>query len=208
MSTLAQLRQQAKVQYRDLSGVTVTDATWNDLLNEGYREMVAASPHWPFLESADASLVVLANTSSVTLPANGWRVLSVQNATDTVPMDELEPRRGAMDAYPDATTAGVPYRYRLFGNKLYVYPRPTVNTTLTVEYAGSPAQLSDGDSPVFPVQYHHAIKHYALEQALLADDEARAEQYGARWRRTLEQMRTDLLGARGDSYPTITDVGW
>lgn len=210
MSTLLQLRTDAATRYRDISAVTVTAATWTNYINEGYEVVIADSPFWPFLEVAPATISILAGANSAALPTNGWRVLSVYNDTDNLPMDELQGRRSGIDAFPDgATYTGVPTLYRLYGNTLQVFPWATVATTLTVEYAGVPVALADDGTPVFPRQYHAALLHYALEQALMADGDLKAAgAHEARWRGILGQMRSDLLGARGDSYPQIVDVGW
>lgn len=207
MSTLAQLRSRAMVRYRDLSGITVTSTTWSEYLNEGYEAMVADSPHWPFRETSDDSLTVLAGANEVTLPTNGWRVLTVWNATDGWRLEEVTGRTTAFDRFPDrAGSTGAPSEYRLFGNKVQVYPWAEVATDLIVEYASTPSALSDGDSPVFPSEYHNALMHYALSQAFSADGDLKmAGHHDSMFARILEQMRTDLLGARGDSYPQIVE---
>lgn len=210
MSTLAQLRSRAAVRYRDLSGITVASSTWSDYLNEGYESIIAASPHWPFLEAKSATLTVGPDGNAVALPADAWRVQAVFNVTDKLGMDEMQGRRTPYDAFPEqADSTGVPSQYRVFNNQLQVYPWPAVATSVTVEYAVAPPILTDTASPVFPAQYHAALLHYALEQAYIADDNFRAaEHHRGRWSVILEQMRNDLLGARGDSYPQIVDVGW
>lgn len=209
MSTLLQLRNRAMTRYRDLSNINVTTTTWDEYLNEGYSAAIADSPFWPFLETSTSALTVLTGTNEVTLPTDGWRVLSVYNNTNDYALDELDGRRSAIDAYPDrAASTGEPILYRLFGNKLQVFPWAIADTTLIVEYAGPPVALATDDSPVFPNQYHDLLLHYALEQAFLSDAPPNlqlVDHHGRRWRETLGQMRSDLLGARGDSYPQIVD---
>jgi len=202
---LGVIRSRCKARFRDLSGVLVTDATWNGHINEGIREMIASSPHWPFLEGT-ANLTITPPSNSVNLPVDVWKVLAVHNVTDEYAMDEMVGRRSRFDQYPATTLIqGYPEEYRLLGRQLQVLPFPTVATTVTVEYSVSPADLAlDGDLPVFPAQYHQALVYYALSCAL-EDDEKRADHFSRRFIATLDKMRADLLSARGDSYPSIND---
>lgn len=203
---LGQIRARCKVRYRDLSNIMVTDATWAGHINEGYREILASSPFWPFLEATSSALVVAANANSVDLPTDVWRILGAYNVTDKLPMLELAGRNAPYSAYPlQSDEKGVPEFYRLYGNDFQVFPWAAAATTFTVDYAVAPADLAaDSDTPVFPAQYHQALSYYALAAAL-EDDEKRSDQYHMRFLGTLEKMRADLLGARGDTYPGIQD---
>ena len=211
MSTLAQLRAQAKLRYRDLSNTVVTDEQWNEYLAEGERAVHGHSPFWPWLERTATALTITAGANSSSLPTYAYRVLSVYNDTDNLPMDELQPRAQHYHDFPEqAGATGVPEWYRLHGGTLYVYPFAEAETSIKVEYLGAPNVMSlDADVPTFPVEFHSILVHFALAQAYLDDNAIdRTEAHMAQFLDGVERMKHSALGARGESYPQIMDTGW
>ncbi len=203
------IRDICEQRFGDSTNVIRTEAEWLDYINEGVGVINGASPYWPYLEASTSSLTILASTNSIALPSGAWRVLSVFNETNLYALDELQGRRGAADEYPQrATSTGTPEKYRLFGAAIQVFPWAAVDTELIVEYVADLAELAAGDSPPFPARYHRALVHYALEQAYLDDENLElAGRHESRFTVMLEQMRSDLLSPRGDSYPQIVDLG-
>jgi hypothetical protein len=207
---LSALQARCRTRFRDPNQNIVTDTEWTDYLNDAYRDVIAASPHWPFLETVNCSaLVVAANTRSVALPTDVTRVLAVRNATDGFPMRPLlSGTKQHLYLDPEQNMTGVPEWYRVIAGRIEVWPLPTTPTTLHVEYPAPPSLLAGAsDEPVFPEQYHHILVEGALQRAYLDDGNleqaaVHADQYGS----ILGNMLLDLVGtAQEDSYPTIVD---
>lgn len=178
-------------------------------VNEAYSACIASSPYWPFLETNTTSLSITAGANSVSLPTDAWRVLTLFNTTDKLPMREITGRRSYVDLYPDPTTiTGTPIQYRLFNRTIFVYPTPTVTTAFSLDYPVRPARLTSGSSePVIPDQYQDAIIMHAVATAHI--DDGNLEQYAAHmemYASRIQAMKEDLLGPRGDSYTQVSDA--
>lgn len=197
----------AETRFRDLSNDTYSPQEWADYVNDAYLDVVSASPHWPFLEIRDTSLVVAANTNTVNLPTDVWRITGVKNQTDLVAMHPIGGRSEYIESYPDASQVGTPTFYRLRGRVLEVFPSAAKATTIHVDAFQPPAALGPTDEPVFPSQYHRILVSGALAYAY--DDDGNGQQgqiHRGRFEQGIARMSDDLLGLRVESYPTIIDA--
>lgn len=162
-------------------------------------DVVGADPNWPFLEVRNASLSIAGGMAETTLPADVWRVTSVYNATDKIPLTPIPGRADFRHWFPaPADGLGIPLFYRLRGNVLEVYPWPAVTTEIDVDVAQPPAALTAGaDEPIFPEQFHQLLVLGALARAY-EDDGApnQATPYQGRYERLLQSMKQDLLSVR------------
>ena len=207
---LAQLRARCKSRFRDLNNSVYTDQEWTAYLNEAYDDITNDSPWWPFMQAKNTAVNYPAQAASIPLPGTDtWRVIEILDATDRYPLAPLFGGSAVFAAYPYAdTTFGNPLHYRLFNNTLEVYPRPLVAITLNIEYMTPPLDLAaDTDVPVFPAQYHLAIVSGALARAY--EDDGNGQQSQIHWARLdeiVDDMKSDLLGARQETYPIIQDV--
>lgn len=203
------IRDAAEARFGDTSNDVVSEATWNGYIAEAERRVNAASAQWPWLEAEATNLSISAGANETSLPAGVFRVLTVFNATDQLAMSELTGRRSAIDAYPDRSAyTGVPEFYRLRAGKIQVFPWAQATTTLYIEYPVAPAVMAnDTDEPVIPEQYHDCIVHFALARAYEDDENYQAaERHDGQFERILQDMKSDLLSVRGDSYPQIAEV--
>lgn len=211
---LATLRDRAEARFRDPSNRIVSTAEWASYLNEAYRDVVIANPYWPFLEQKNEAFIYTAEAAQVNLPADVWKVRSVFNVTDELPLVQLDGSTSHIDAYPFADEFfDTPTHYRIYGRTIEIYPRPAVNTTLRIDFAGTVAELSlTTDEPVFAEHWHHILIEGALARAYEDDGNYTAadrqwDKFGA----MIESMKDDLLSTRGERYPTIADTwesGW
>lgn len=200
--------------FGDPDDVVHSAAEYLDYINDAYFEVISASQFWPFLETSSTSLTNAANTRGVSLPTDIYAITGVLNVTDKIRLQEISPV-AALGFQPNvdivagdlaAEAPGTPVVYRMGAQGFDIFPTPDHDVQLYVEYRARPAALLVGDSPVFPAQYHRLLVYYALAQVYLDDDDqGRHDALMATFERRLERMKTELLGARGDSYPQIND---
>lgn len=198
--------------FRDVGAAVVSPTEWLAYLNDAYTDVVAASPFWPFLETRNTSAVtVLANTRSIALPTNVTRVTAARNTRDNVKLEQLDGKAQHLLWDPTQAQTGIPVLYRVLGTKFELYPMPSADTIIELEYPLPPALLvSAGDIPVFPSQYHRALVEGALCLAY-ADDGAvdQTQLHQARFDAILSRMMNDLLGAdRHERAAGIADDWW
>lgn len=209
---LTALRDRCEQRFRDPTNSIVTEAQWALYLNEAYRDIIGASPFWPFKEVVSTgTLTVDAGTAYVDLPADTERVFSVRNATDDIPLSQVDGRTAHVIEWPNGDETGVPTHYRIYAGRIYVFPMPTADTVLDVEYPAPPADLSAGsDEPDFPENHHSLLIEGALKRAHEDDgDFARADRCKLAFDEGLAAMKVDLLAPpRQDHYPTIGDDFW
>lgn len=205
------IRTRCETRFRDTGNNIYSDAEWNDYILDAEAMVYAASPYWPFHQTRNTALVVLANTGSVALP-DATRIDSVFNSTDNYLLQPLDGNVSPYLIYPDfETTRSQPDHYRFWDGSLEVYPWPSSDTTLYVDYRIAPP-LDNGDTaePAFPEVYHRILVPGALALAYEDDgnfEMARAQQ--ERFEAGIQRMINDLLAARGESYPALTDAwGW
>lgn len=209
MSTFAELVTATQLRLRDVAKTIATDVLIGAYINDGYTRVLGASPYWPFLELElhSTGQLVAAAANSITLPTDAFRVKSVFNSTDKIMMREMAGPRTHGELYPEQVDSpGTPVQYRVFNNTILVYPFAATATQLRVEYYAPPAVLSGSAVPVFPSQYHRLLTEWAMG-LFYQDDDApqQAAVHFAVVEAGLQDMKTNLLGPRGDSYPQIND---
>lgn len=207
MSTQTQLRDRLKIRFRDTNAEINDDTYYVNLINEGYEQVISASPFWPFLEVRSCVLANSAGGNSFALPADAWRVLSIFNLTNHHIMSEITGLKTFVEMYPDLSNAtGDPFHYRVFNNTVELYPWPTSVTTFQVEYSLRPTALTAGTSPVFPSQFHDILVEYALWKAYEDDSHMTlAGEHKANFAERLAGLIRELTEPRGDSYAQISD---
>ncbi len=128
--------------FHDEAFDVVSSTDWVNYLNDCYRDIIGASPLWPFLhQTATDSLTFAPNVRGVNLPSNVFRVTSVYNDTDQYPMRAIEGDTQHIRLYPDQTLTGTPSRYRVFNNQIQVWPLPDHAVSLIVDYIVAPSDL-------------------------------------------------------------------
>lgn len=206
---LTALQTRCKTRFRDTGCAIYNDAAWLAYLNDAYGDVIAASPHWPFLETVSCTgITVAANARTATMPTDASRVMAVRNATDKIVMEPYEGHEEHLIDDPQQALAGIPRSYRVFGSTIQVYPLPTATTTLHLEYKAPPALLASGsDEPAFPEQFHRILVEGALSRAY--EDDGQLDQAGSassRFDSILHAMMFDQLTSRQGRNRQIVDT--
>lgn len=205
--TLTELVTRCQARFRDTGGYTFLAEEWEAYLNEVYLSVVASRPDWPFMQTKSTAITFAPSATSMSLPADAWRVSSVYNATGKYPLVQIDGPAQHIYLYPDPTASpGSPQHFRVFARTIELYPVPAESTDVVVEYSASPAELTGSDSPIFPIQYHQVLLHGALQHAY--EDIGNLQQAkvheGHRDRLVLA-MQNDLFGPKHPEFPVLTD---
>lgn len=203
------IRTRCATRFRDTAFSIVTDAEWKDYVNARYRKVQAASPYWPFEESALTSLTAFAaGDRKKPLPTNVVRVTAVWDSTHGTPLVPLEGRSDFLHLYPSQTETGPPQHYRIHDGNLYLYPLPDTAVTIQIEAFQDLTDLtSDADLPTFPAQFHDILVEGALADAYLDDGaQDQFKQHDDRFSGILNDMLQDQLQPKQERYYQIVDT--
>lgn len=204
------IRTYAALRFRDTGLVIVDDAAWKTYVNDVYDDMLSRCTWFPWNE-ASSTLSVTAGTRSVALPTDVWQITAVWDTVNFLPLVPLEGRSQVFQLYPQQTEIGVAQHYRLFDNKLEVYPLPQGTTPYVVEYILRPAALvADSDLPVFPSQYHGTLAAGAVAMAYRDDGNLQmAGAYDQEYEDEVKRMLVDLMQPRTERYyEPVDDMGY
>lgn len=206
---LTALQTRCKTRFRDTNCEIYVNADWTDYLNDAYRDTVARTRLWPFLE-ASSVLTFAAGARTHALPTDVFTLNAVYNVTDETPLVPMEGRTEKYKVWPEQTETGPPLQYNLIGTTLEIFPLPEQQTCIKIEYIGGPTMLSSGsDVPVFPSQYHHMLVEGALARAYEDDGNLNQSQvHATRFSGLLEELVQHLLAERNDRWPEIVDNYW
>jgi hypothetical protein len=195
------MRTYAALRFRDTSNQVVADNDWKTYINDAYGDMLSRCTWFPWNE-ASSQLTVTASTREIALPADVWQVTAVWDTINFYPLVPLEGRDQVFSEYPQQNEVGSAMHYRIFNNKLQVYPMPSVNTPYVVEYISRPADLvADGDSPVFPDTYHTTVVEGAVALAYRDDGNLQmAGAFEAAYEAQVAKFLVDLMQPRNSRY--------
>jgi hypothetical protein len=215
VTTFVQLRTICAQRFTDPSNAVIADTTgsirnWKDYVNAAYREVLRFTPLWPWNESSEQLVTVLANTRGVALPADVLAINWCYDVTNDryIPGDQGRGSQWRGQRQLRSTTSEIADTYKLRSNNIELYPEVTVATQLALECVLAPVALNaDSDVPVFPTVYHDILVEGALALAYV-DDGSAAEYnlYRAQFLANEKQMMIDLLTVRDITYPPIRDA--
>lgn len=195
------LRTFAATRFRDTGLVIVDDAAWKNYVNDAYQDMLSRCTWFPWNE-AKSTLSYTPSLREQALPLDAWQVLAVWDSTNFMPLVPLEGRIQVYQLYPQQTEIGLAQHYRIFNNKLQLYPLPQATTAIVVEYVQRPADLvADGDLPVFPSIYHGAIVAGAVSLAYRDDGNLQmAGAFQSEYEDEVKRFTTDMMQPRNERY--------
>lgn len=204
---LTALQNRSAVRFQDAAFQIVTAQEWVDYINARYQQVVASHPDWPFKDQHICAPVASgARATTSALSGGSWKVRAVFDVTND---NVLVPITGSSTPNridPEDTWRGIPRWYRVYANKIEVYPRPTTAIELQVDGQVEVAVLACADEPIFPEQYHRMLIEGALADAYA--DDGNIEQYQLHeklFQDRLAELEADLLGPQEEGYPQIVD---
>ena len=182
----------------DLDDVDVTDQMAHMFLQEAFERTAAQRRQWPAYQSS-WTITVPANTQSVALPVDVAEIASLRSNERLNNIDQSF----AEEAY--AGRSGRPGAYSIWGRQVYLWPKPTAETTISIRgwrlpnyaWLGDTAQEVDLDE-----RLHMAVLHYAVSLVYAQQEDAELEtQYMRRWQLVMEDMAKDI-----DRPPTYRPI--
>lgn len=159
-------------------------------LNQAQRRLVIESEIRTQEEAFSFSTI--ATTATYELPANFARFIDFFGSETHELLTPLDIRE--FDNLPKSE--GTPYSYTVIGNKLTLYPTPSVIVPLTLRYWRLPAEMIQAsDTPEIPVQYQELLLAWALKKAYQREnDYAAAQQWETQWEKGVLKMRGEVQG--------------
>jgi hypothetical protein len=159
-------------------------------LNQAQRRMVIETEIRTQEEAFSVSTVT--GTATYELPTNFARLIDFFNEENHELLTPLDIRE--FDGLPKSE--GTPYAYTVIGNKLTLYPTPSVTVPLTLRYWRLPAEMVQAsDTPEVPYQYQELLLAWALKKAYKREnDQAMAQMWEVEWEKGIQKMRGEVQG--------------
>lgn len=164
MADLTELISRVRNSIEDSDGGYISDGEITDYLNEAYLDITARQG---FLQTTLSTTMGAAGTSV----ANG----TIDLPTDFIALHNLrlgtETRTRLVDDDEfylnyDEDTVPTETLYRIFNDKIELYPRPASGTAVVLRYSKKPTALSAGaDVPAIPETEHKRMVRYAQAHA-------------------------------------------
>lgn len=191
---------------RNMAGDTdvlqFTDSMLVDWINDGIRECAVDNN---LLQKRATQTVASGNNP--TIPTDILKLHSIKADGDKLQVLTLEQFDKQVGGVPQQGTPQLAY---IWANTLTLYPTPTQDVEVVIDYTYDPPNLSASDTgweevvPVLPVGYHQRLIDYCLAQVAQQDDDLN------RYAMKMEEFKTGVkkLNSQQDSeedmYPGIT----
>lgn len=207
---LLEMRERVQNLFGDPDEALITIDEINDWLNDA-QLTICRDTGWL---AAHAETNIVAGQRAYQLPDEVVEVERVELDGKKIPQTTLQ-MVDQEDAY-NTSASGVPDRYYVWGNKIYLYPTPTEEGTgnLDIWFSKTPAlMVNDTDLPEIPSTMHTTMVNYALAQANKKDEEhavAGSILAGVEVDKTRHKQQADHTDA--PTFPSISpavdDEGW
>lgn len=160
-------------------------------LNDGNRLACATA------EYLQKRLDMTLSDGTYALPSDFYKTAGVSLLDGTSARYPVEV--GVESALDTDLGAGIPEYYLIWGNTLFLQPKPVGAVNGTLRYIAYPAYLvNDTDSPELPVAYHQLLVVYAAHRALLMDGKTdKAGAYLGDFKAQVAQLKMDISERRG-----------
>lgn len=179
-------------------------ATW---LNASMHEFEDAA-EWSFLLK-QTTIVGNAGDSSLILPSDFFKTVSIRNSTDGNKLKWVDSRQFDADVF-DFTVQDVPTTYTTLGQTIIrLYPVLDTTTTFVLTYESALLDMvNDTDVPGIPTRYHYSgIVQGAAAIALQAEnEEERSTAARALFDSTVGRAILKFSGETLDEFKTVRDV--
>lgn len=190
MADLTELISRVRNSIEDSAGNYITDGEITDWLNEAYLDIAARQG---FLQATLSTTMGAAGTSvangTIDLPSDFLVLSNLRLGTETrtrlVDDDEFY-------ANYDEDTVPTETLYRIFNDKIELYPRPDTGTAVTLRYSRKPTALSAGaDVPAIPETEHKRMVRYAQAHAMRKEErEGLSDRYLAEYEEGLPALNS------------------
>lgn len=168
---------------------------------------------WPWLEAEKAEIVAAAGASTIVLPADALKIITLRDITNKYKLDYYTMHQFIREI-EDPTEKGLAEIYTLVGtNKIKIWRVLQSETKFEVHYQATTADLANpADEPttagvVWPVNTHYPIVQNAIAKALLEEnEEERAKGHMDAYEKSLENLRRKFSETSLDEPQTVQDV--
>lgn len=186
----------------DTNVLQFTDSMVVDWINDGIRQCAVDNN----LLQKRGTQVLAGGTDTSPLPTDILKLHSIKVDGDKLQVLTLE----QFEAQVGGTEQnGRPHLAYVWAGVLNLYPKPTTDTTLSIDYTYDPPNLvATGDGwqdavPALPVGYHSRLVDYCLAQVAQQDDDSnrylmKMEEFNTGVQKLNDQQQTE-----DDMYPTI-----
>lgn len=201
---LGEIKTSVKRLFGDESGAQITDADIVRWANDGQVDIVRKTE----CLQKKTEFNVTANDESYDLPADSIRLRRVEldgKALSRVELEELD--NVVPDRNVTGTSSGSPVVYYVWGQTLWLYPKPETAGTSNLDlfYLKRPAALAvDADIPEIPVHMHEDIVRYCLARAKELDEEMeQARNIFMDYETRVMLSRDEAQNPENDTYPAV-----
>ena len=190
---LGEIRQSVRDQMDLPDEEDLSTALLDNYIAEGYNHIINREAAWPFLEQSYTVTSVIGQ-NNVPLPST---LATIDSVTGPQGVLELTPLNDAEAYYEDDT--GVPHSYSVWGDSLYLWPRPLTAADYTIrgwrkgseDWMSSAAGLPDTGNER---RMDRALVHYACYRAYAQqEDPELAEFYRVSFERVLADASQAIM---------------
>ena len=190
----------------DLDDVDVPVFNAKMFLTEAFDRTASVERHWPFYETV-WSYVVPADSASVALDVNTSEISAIMSEITNQRLSSAD-HSFAEESF--GSRSGRTSCFSVWGQQLYVWPRPSVDTTLSVRgwRKPNPAWIEDPALEVdLDSRLHLPLLHYAVAMVYAQQEDSELEnQYMRRWAQSITDFKKDIL--RPSTYrPVVLNGG-
>lgn len=194
----------------DLAVLQFSQATLTDWINDGVRECVIENS----LLQARATTTTVPGQTEYSLPVDIFKLHSVYADGYKLEVQTLEQweQHNASVHDADPVESSAQYQCYVYAGVLNVWPTPTTEVSLVVNYTKLPAHIGytstpeswSPESPSIPEAFHNHLVVYCLAQVALQDDDFN------RYTALMQQFKSGVIDLKHikdqqeDLYPSIS----
>jgi len=193
-----ELRNYARAQM-DVDDRDLPDSVLNVYLQEAFDRTMAFTNKWPRNETV-WGLSVLADDPSATIPAD----VNIPSITSVIAVDngyalvQIDQHLAEQNFSPlNVVSQGTPVYFSIWGDQLYLWPRPMANTVFDLRMRGFRQPVWSNAASTIPdldPRLHVTLAYFALGLAYAKEeDEVMEGIYMGRWNRDLTQQLKAIL---------------
>lgn len=157
-----------------------------------------------------AELPALAGDSTLTLPSNYARLISLTLGDDEgrEPLQQVDQQ--TFDLYNNTTVTGTTYAYMISENLIYLLPSTDIARVFYLRYWRMPEDVTSITNDVeIPADYSQLIVDYCLHRAYLSEHDTKlSEHHRQLWENGLAEMRAEMQGDHEGDGPIVTPGTW